>query len=686
MKPRSKRNRKRPRGGIGCLVGDGESDNKNDGSESPLPRVEVVPLSTAFQMISDVAGSSGKEQQTIEDAKMKHINTHHQRQMHDRRRVRIIHPYPYTFATFAKERWLGRSVVDVYHEEFGSYPRSYYEAAIKAGRILVSGRKVDCNYKIVGGDELTHTVHRHEPAVALADVLGDGSGSQSSPPIQIIHEDDSLLVVDKPATLPIHPCGGYQLNTLFQILLHWKPDLYGEGKLFTVHRLDRLTSGIVLIAKSSALARSLSTCISERDECEKIYLARVKGKFPLNLQNKSDGGERDVADSHHSWKFRYNESDLGQEECHRNKRQKCSIVPCQYGEVTESTAEAWRGGMRIPIINCDSKKKNQNNNIDAQGSEGQPQSFAGLGFWLTDGHDVIVEHASLQDLIHQCKNVPMEEMLARATGSKPVDGNSSNITTNKSMLWLNFACPCRVASHKNGVCEAGEFSDLLHNENDRKGIKPAQTSFALLSYDAASDTSLVVAKPVTGRTHQIRLHLQKLGHPIANDHCYGGELWFGDEEGKRVCKQSREWLNRLDRGTMATGDANGVAADSNSKAGIVPENSSNADTPASEAEIYHAAANRPREEGESILDFIEKTCVWCARCRGVDDLDVLNSSAESKLESASTLHFRRTLMEYLVRSQGIWLHALQYSMKTNDENGRDKTLQYRTNLPSWATL
>ena len=132
MKPRSKRNRKKPRGGIGCLVGDGENDGNNDAegctNDSPasLLRVEVVPFSKAFDIIADVtrcSSSNGKQQQD-NDCIAKHssrfngINLH-QRQMHAQRRVRIIHPYPFTFATFAKARWVGRTVVDVYHGEFG---------------------------------------------------------------------------------------------------------------------------------------------------------------------------------------------------------------------------------------------------------------------------------------------------------------------------------------------------------------------------------------------------------------------------------------------------------------------------------------------------------------------------------------------------------------------------------------
>ena len=97
----------------------------------------------------------------------------------------------------------------MHHICIGSYPRSYYEAAIKAGRILVSGKKVNCDYKVKGGDELTHTVHRHEPAVGLVDVISNNCNEKldTYPPVQIVYEDDKLLVVDKPATLPIHPCG-----------------------------------------------------------------------------------------------------------------------------------------------------------------------------------------------------------------------------------------------------------------------------------------------------------------------------------------------------------------------------------------------------------------------------------------------------------------------------------------------
>jgi len=627
---RSKRNRKRPRGGIGCLVGDGGEGRDRDDVSLPLSssllRTQVVPLSVAFNMICRDGISSTASSGIIDTE----------------RRIRIIYPYPFTFATFAKARWIGRTVVDIYHEEFGSYPRSYYEAAIKAGRILVSGNKVDCDYKIKGGDELTHTVHRHEPAVGL-------SNTSSEDPIRIVYEDDSLLVVDKPATLPIHPCGGYNFNSLLEILAHWKPDSFGTGKLFTIHRLDRLTSGLVLIAKSSTLAQTLGNCIMQRDGCEKAYLARVNGKFSIGLQSKHN----------HSWAFvpTQQEGEAGDGE-YPSKRQKNTMAPCQYGEMQESERKFWKCGL-LSTLNGDEIKGTQSN--------------AALGFWMTDGSGAVAPQALLRNFMNQCEDVSVEDIINRAIGLVMIDeDNDSSMGENRSLLWLNFACPCRIASHKNGVCEAGDFADLV-DPVDRKGIKPAQTSFVLLSYDALSDTSLVLCKPVTGRTHQIRLHLQKLGHPIANDHCYGGQLWFGDEEGKKVCDESREWLDRLDGGS-------GINRDNNTR--LTPDNSTNADTPATDAEIYHAAADRPREDDETFLDFIEKTCVWCERCRPKSDNCIDNMRSKCQDETAV---YRRTLMEYLVRSQGIWLHALQYTLTTQDETGQNKILRYRTALPSWAS-
>lgn len=64
-------------------------------------------------------------------------------------------------------------------------------------------------------------------------------------------------------------------------------------------------------------------------------------------------------------------------------------------------------------------------------------------------------------------------------------------------------------------------------ESERKIAKQSETSFRFKFYDKDTDTSVVKCKPKTGRTHQIRVHLKYLGHPIYNDACYGGRLFNG---------------------------------------------------------------------------------------------------------------------------------------------------------------
>ena len=153
------------------------------------------------------------------------------------------------------------------------------------------------DYKIKGKDVLTHIVHRHEPGVAIHPAAAAAAGSSKSNEsatktelVKVIDETDDLIILDKPGTLPIHPCGGYHLNSLTSILEGEEITASGQGqsnkKYFNIHRLDRLTSGLVILAKSSEVAKHWSQCIRQRD-CQKYYLARVRGKFPENLAAKA---------------------------------------------------------------------------------------------------------------------------------------------------------------------------------------------------------------------------------------------------------------------------------------------------------------------------------------------------------------------------------------------------------------
>jgi hypothetical protein len=96
----------------------------------------------------------------------------------------------------------------------------------------------------------------------------------------------------------------------------------------------------------------------------------------------------------------------------------------------------------------------------------------------------------------------------------------------------------------------------------------------------------------------------------------------------------------------------------------VAMNKNTSDSPATQDEIDRLA-NVAQKEDEPAEEFIKRACVWCARCNGRNMVE-------------------HSMLEFLVRSQGIWLHALQYCIGQGGNKG--KSCNFRTGLPSWANL
>jgi 23S rRNA pseudouridine1911/1915/1917 synthase len=98
-------------------------------------------------------------------------------------------------------------------------------------------------------------------------------------PLRIVYEDDDLLLVDKPSGMPVHPAPGHNANTLVNALLSYAPQLSSvgaEGRPGIVHRLDKDTSGLIIVAKTDGAHASLSRQLKQR-QVEKTYVALVEG-------------------------------------------------------------------------------------------------------------------------------------------------------------------------------------------------------------------------------------------------------------------------------------------------------------------------------------------------------------------------------------------------------------------------
>uniref|UniRef100_A0A8C6R2T1 Pseudouridylate synthase RPUSD2 n=1 Tax=Nannospalax galili TaxID=1026970 RepID=A0A8C6R2T1_NANGA len=277
--------------------------------------------------------------------------------------LRKVRPYYFDFRTYCKGRWVGHSLLHVFNTEFRAQPLTYYEAAVRAGRLHLNEEPVqDLSIVLKDNDFLRNTVHRHEPPV-------------TAEPIRLLAENEDVVVVDKPSSIPVHPCGRFRHNTVIFIL----GKEHQLKELHPLHRLDRLTSGVLMFAKTATFSEKIHEQVRDR-QLEKEYVCRVDGEFPDK-------------------------------------------------EVT-------------------------------------------------------------------CKE------------------------------------PILVVSYKVGVCRV-----------DPRG-KPCETVFQRLSYNGHS--SVVRCLPLTGRTHQIRVHLQFLGHPILNDPIYNSAAWGPSRgQGGHIPKTDEELLRDL---------------------------------------------------------------------------------------------------------------------------------------------
>ncbi|KAI0327955.1 pseudouridine synthase [Cubamyces sp. BRFM 1775] len=164
----------------------------------------------------------------------------------------------------AKGRWLGREILEVVSTEFRDRSMEFYRYALESGITTVNGKIAKPDTIIRNGDRIENVVHRHEPPV-------------TSTPVRILHHDKErdFIVIDKPGSIPVHAVGRYFRNSLVEIL---KND-FGFEKVYTVNRLDRLTSGLMILPLNATLANTV-TAEFVNGRVKKEYIARCKGKFP----------------------------------------------------------------------------------------------------------------------------------------------------------------------------------------------------------------------------------------------------------------------------------------------------------------------------------------------------------------------------------------------------------------------
>jgi RluA family pseudouridine synthase len=182
--------------------------------------------------------------------------------------------------------WQGSRLDRFIRASFPGTPFGVTQILLRKGLIFLNGSKASGNARLKAGDVV---------AVDIAEADENGRQRQSAPPrargadcigadIPVIFEDDSFVIIDKPAGLVVQPGNRKEKGSLLDLLKEYRRKKAGAGSepefpYTPVHRLDRQTSGALIIAKTRVAARALSKAISH-GEVRKIYVAIVEGVPP----------------------------------------------------------------------------------------------------------------------------------------------------------------------------------------------------------------------------------------------------------------------------------------------------------------------------------------------------------------------------------------------------------------------
>ncbi len=187
---------------------------------------------------------------------------------------------PDTIEYTATDEDAGTRIDSVLAKRFPDYSRSQIQRGIVAGTLLVNGEASKSNYRVAEGDVIALTLIRPMPT--------QGPPQGEDLPINVVYEDEHLLVINKAAGMVVHPAAGHRTGTLVNALLGRgtfdDDDAESQGERpGIVHRLDKGTSGLMVVARTEVAHRHLAKQLKERT-LTRVYWAIVWGhlkKSPL---------------------------------------------------------------------------------------------------------------------------------------------------------------------------------------------------------------------------------------------------------------------------------------------------------------------------------------------------------------------------------------------------------------------
>jgi 23S rRNA pseudouridine1911/1915/1917 synthase len=177
--------------------------------------------------------------------------------------------------------------LDLFLSQTGVWPsRSFIQKIISAGGVKRNGKNLRASYRLEPNDEIEVSWYDPEPMQVLAEAI----------PLEILYEDSDLIVINKPRGMVVHPAAGNYQGTLVNALLDHCKDLSGIGGVIRpgiVHRLDKDTSGVLVVAKNDLAHLDLASQIKART-VKRIYMTIVHGNPPENGRIEAPIGRHPV--------------------------------------------------------------------------------------------------------------------------------------------------------------------------------------------------------------------------------------------------------------------------------------------------------------------------------------------------------------------------------------------------------
>jgi 23S rRNA pseudouridine1911/1915/1917 synthase len=164
----------------------------------------------------------------------------------------------------------GKRLDQALAEMLPDYSRSRLAVMIKNGHVLVDGRVIESKVKLLGGESIDATLIPRDEDLAF---------KPEDIPLNVIHEDEAIIVINKPANLVVHPAAGNWQGTLLNGLLFRNPSVANLPRAGIVHRLDKDTTGVMVAAKTEAAQLNLVRQLQART-MKRVYTALARGFTP----------------------------------------------------------------------------------------------------------------------------------------------------------------------------------------------------------------------------------------------------------------------------------------------------------------------------------------------------------------------------------------------------------------------